>query len=778
MNTLFTLAYTASAPIAPERIVALDAVAGGRAVRLASGVADAAIGLSGAIGANKGNTVDVLRLGVGIVECGGDIEAGSLVASGADGLAVAAIGGLGKSIGIAEESGSAGDKIAVFILPQATSGGGGGSVDGDALLNALAGLISAHNAAASAHPIISAALESTIAKLSLVEGEAGAVKTAVGQIEARLAALEALPPGGGGAGPQGPQGPQGPKGDTGETGPQGPQGPKGETGETGPEGPQGPKGDTGETGPEGPQGPKGETGETGPEGPQGPKGDTGATGPQGANGQDGADGQDGQDGAPGTVIPAGTSGYLATHSGTEGTFGTPVSPNNFSKTATPTITSVGTTLLENIIAQTPNNYQEVTFYVAPSDMISYTDLPDSFPMSGMTTTSLRVKVQRWDGRRRVEISLVAPTSTLALQGSWTRNITSTGEWITDWRKNLTDANGVSRILLTANATTSGELVSIAGYTSIREIALSNLSAEYYVDGSAISTFTDLPYPVTGGHVYIKTISGSQSIRGVQVDLYISSKMRRFIRAISAAGNWVGDWSEQLAENTGLKYRTITTDEYNSFSSFAELVLSLPMGSHYIGSGSKTAFPDIPSGVTVVGSWLEKRGPGANVSGTQVYVRWTFQSGVASYGRVLNTSTGAWVGDWVREANAGDLTGGDYSTNEIDTGKKWIDGKPIYRQVFTSQGTIQVGVAPAQVYLTTGGVADIIASGGFIKGVAGGNDTNQVLVGSNYAPTSNIDMPSTYIKRLQSVPGELVLFFTATAQPSLVSYSIWVEYTKL
>jgi hypothetical protein len=198
MNTLFTLAYTASAPISPCRIVALDAAAGGRSVRLASGVADAAIGLSGAIGANKGNTVDVLRLGVGIVECGGDIEAGSLVASGADGLAVAAIGGLGKSIGIAEESGSAGDKIAVFILPQATSGGGSGGVDGDALLNALAGLISAHNTAESAHPNISNALEATIAKLGLVEGEVAAVQAAVGQLEGRLQELESAPPSGGG----------------------------------------------------------------------------------------------------------------------------------------------------------------------------------------------------------------------------------------------------------------------------------------------------------------------------------------------------------------------------------------------------------------------------------------------------------------------------------------------------------------------------------------------------------------------------------------------------
>jgi len=314
MNTLFTLSYTAASPIEAHRIVALDAAGGARTVRLASGIADAAIGISAAPGADQGNTVDVLRLGVGTVMCGGDIEAGGLVASGADGLAVAAIGGLGKSIGIAEESGSTGDLISVFVLPQSVSGGGGGGADGDALLNALAGLVSSHNAAANAHPIIGGALEGVIAEVGSVGGDVVAVKAAVADINTRLAALESAPPsGGGGAGPQGPkgdtgatgpEGPQGPKGDTGATGPEGPQGPKGDTGETGPEGPQGPKGDTGETGPEGPQGPEGDTGETGPEGPQGPKGDTGEAGPEGPQGPKGDTGETGPEGPQGPQGPS------------------------------------------------------------------------------------------------------------------------------------------------------------------------------------------------------------------------------------------------------------------------------------------------------------------------------------------------------------------------------------------------------------------------------------------------------------------------------------------
>jgi len=319
MNPVFTQSYTAAAPIPPYRIVALETTPDFvRWVRLASGINDTLIGLSGALGAPTGQTVDVIRLGVGIVECGGAIEAGGLVASGADGLAIASIAGLGKSIGIADESGVAGDLIPIFILPQPAASSGGGGVDGDALLAALAGLVSAHNAAGTAHQDIRDSINTIMTQTGEALTNVGtglvAVSAAVEALTGRVGALEALPPGSGSQGPEGPMGPQGPKGDTGETGPQGPKGDTGETGPQGPKGdtgdtgPQGPKGDTGETGPQGPkgdtgetgpQGPKGDTGETGPQGPkgdtgetgpQGPKGDTGETGPQGPAGADGQDG--------------------------------------------------------------------------------------------------------------------------------------------------------------------------------------------------------------------------------------------------------------------------------------------------------------------------------------------------------------------------------------------------------------------------------------------------------------------------------------------------------
>lgn len=100
-------------------------------------------------------------------------------------------------------------------------------------------------------------------------------------------------------GPQGDAGPQGERGPQGETGPVGPMGPEGPRGERGP---QGQKGDTGDTGPQGIQGAQGPAGPQGEAGPQGPKGDIGDPGPQGPQGQKG------DQGPPGPPGPAGTPG--------------------------------------------------------------------------------------------------------------------------------------------------------------------------------------------------------------------------------------------------------------------------------------------------------------------------------------------------------------------------------------------------------------------------------------------------------------------------------------
>ncbi|MGN6113863.1 MAG: hypothetical protein ACTHOC_12815 [Luteimonas sp.] len=117
----------------------------------------------------------------------------------------------------------------------------------------------------------------------------GAVYTDVGSaladLDGRVAALEALPPGGTGA--EGPAGPQGPEGPAGPAGQDGQDGQDGAPGAEGPQGPQGPEGPAGQDGQDGAQGPKGDKGDQGEKGDKGDKGDAG---------QDGRDGIDGKDG--------------------------------------------------------------------------------------------------------------------------------------------------------------------------------------------------------------------------------------------------------------------------------------------------------------------------------------------------------------------------------------------------------------------------------------------------------------------------------------------------
>ena len=108
--------------------------------------------------------------------------------------------------------------------------------------------------------------------------------------------LSAVPISGGGEGgmqgPPGPAGAEGPPGPPGEKGEPGEQGPPGVQGPQGDPGPAGPPGKDGAPGPEGAPGPAGETGPQGlpgPEGPAGPQGELGPAGPAGPQGEKGAD---------------------------------------------------------------------------------------------------------------------------------------------------------------------------------------------------------------------------------------------------------------------------------------------------------------------------------------------------------------------------------------------------------------------------------------------------------------------------------------------------------
>lgn len=109
-------------------------------------------------------------------------------------------------------------------------------------------------------------------------------------------------------GPPGPVGPPGKDGKDGADGAPGPAGPQGIQGVKGDKGDKGDPGPAGPAGKDGAPGAKGDPGSIGPPGPQGATGATGAVGPAGEKGEKGDKGDPGEKGDPGPQGPQGLQG--------------------------------------------------------------------------------------------------------------------------------------------------------------------------------------------------------------------------------------------------------------------------------------------------------------------------------------------------------------------------------------------------------------------------------------------------------------------------------------
>jgi hypothetical protein len=112
----------------------------------------------------------------------------------------------------------------------------------------------------------------------------------------------------------------------------------------------------------------------------------------------------------------------------------------------------------------------------------------------------------------------------------------------------------------------------------------------------------------------------------------------------------------------------------------------------------------------------------------------------------------------------------YSTDEVNTGKTWIDGKPIYRRAFT--GNIVAGVNVQTTVNLSGGADDLVDNGGWWQ--FGSNVKAEIgctSVGSVDSLRSNM-----------SVQNGAIVFnsISAIARTGTVNnaYRIWAEYTKI
>jgi len=138
----------------------------------------------------------------------------------------------------------------------------------------------------------------------------------------------------------------------------------------------------------------------------------------------------------------------------------------------------------------------------------------------------------------------------------------------------------------------------------------------------------------------------------------------------------------------------------------------------------------------------------------------------------------WSGSWTGagcyfippQAILPPLVNMNYSTTEIDTGKKWIDGKTIYRQVFTGTITAASNVTNVQNNLGTG-IDKVIDCGGFFSTASG----IKRAVGTTQ---SNDGTTITITSMVAAQSGVLYLHSKDDQARTNSPYEIWVEYTKV
>jgi hypothetical protein len=114
-----------------------------------------------------------------------------------------------------------------------------------------------------------------------------------------------------------------------------------------------------------------------------------------------------------------------------------------------------------------------------------------------------------------------------------------------------------------------------------------------------------------------------------------------------------------------------------------------------------------------------------------------------------------------------ISGASYSASEQKTGETWIDGKPIYRRLFT--GTITAAVNELyRVSLIPTGISEVIKSDGWWdSGSSGSKFALNCFTNDNLSYSFLITGPTGEVFwKSQS-------FATRTNSP----YKIWIEYTK-
>lgn len=117
----------------------------------------------------------------------------------------------------------------------------------------------------------------------------------------------------------------------------------------------------------------------------------------------------------------------------------------------------------------------------------------------------------------------------------------------------------------------------------------------------------------------------------------------------------------------------------------------------------------------------------------------------------------------------------YSLDEVNTGKKWIDGKPIYRKCYTGTINITANTRVNKDLETNSDIENIINVGGYM-GYNSGTPKGRNTIPSSECNTSGV-MTNFIMVYVVAADNTLRLTRYSNADRGSQPYAVWVEYTK-
>jgi len=439
-------------------------------------------------------------------------------------------------------------------------------------------------------------------------------------------------------------------------------------------------------------------------------------------------------------IPAGTAGYLATHSGVAGTFGTAVDPSLMNRVIVNPAAADSASLLNSILPYIPTNGAAATIIWWSGTASQFQDTPEvgaSYTMfvnvwRGATAAKVRIFYGRTNSPEYVRNVSGISGGAGSWAGSWQQMATQ------DWATGQFDPRYVTVI------------------TGIDDLNNYLINGKYAINTADSATVANMPI-ATGGLLEVLHNAASDTISSrAGYQRFTAWTANRTFQRNYAGSNWSA-WVEITTTLNSMQ--TLGAVTPSDPASLMNTLLAL-VPNNYMGvMGSITAaniagMADLPPSfnTSYVLFFEVLRGTGTATVKISTAQRGSRFGGISGIG-----SSPVWQAWNYQET---------FSTTETMTDKIWIDGKAVYRRVFTGNITVAANIQNI-TNLTSSGIDSLVAYGGT---VSDGSNLLQVgFVNSTSDHYAGLFLnPTAHSIRLQSQSA-----YARTNAP----YQIWCEYTK-